>query len=269
MLPKGFKDKLLEIVKNESEELITEWLKYFEDSNTKDEQYRYYEDFLGFFEECIEENLDPKSDSAKAMIHFLLKIKDLISEEEFFNFNNSIYTCYLKFPIYKILAKENLFTFEYITPITNFFESLTSHIILDLIKTNRTSQEASLKELEAREAPMSEILDDVLMVSIVGTLDSQRVLEIMDKVLQNLENRKIDHVIIDIGAIFDVNTEVTNQIIKLNKSIHYMGAKVYITGVTANIAKSLTHLDINLGDIRTFSTTKQAVYKILKNKKED
>ena len=116
---------------------------------------------------------------------------------------------------------------------------------------------------------MSEILDDVLMVSIVGTLDSQRVLEIMDKVLQNLENRKIDHVIIDIGAIFDVNTEVTNQIIKLNKSIHYMGAKVYITGVTANIAKSLTHLDINLGDIRTFSTTKQAVYKILKNKKED
>ena len=269
MLPKGFKDKLLEIVKNESEELIGEWLKYFEDNDTKDEQYRYYEDFLGFFEECIEDNLDPKSDSAKAMMHFLLKIKDLIGEEEFFNFNDSVYTCYLKFPIFNILAKENLFIPENIIPITAFFESMTSKIILDYIAKTKEHQEASTKELVAREAPMSEIWDGILMVSIVGTLDSQRVLDIIDKVLKKLEKNRLKHVVIDISAIFDINTEVASQIMKLNRAIHFMGAKAYITGITSNITKSLTHLDISFGDIKTYQATKFAVSEIIKNQREN
>jgi rsbT co-antagonist protein RsbR len=72
---------------------------------------------------------------------------------------------------------------------------------------------------------------------------------------------------VDISAIFDVNSEVSRQLIKLNNAIHFMGAKAYLTGITANIAKSLTHLDINLGDIKTFSTTKKALEYILKREK--
>lgn len=262
MLTPEFKEKLLEIIKNDSEELINEWIKYF-DEDEKDDQYRYYDDFLGFFEECVENDLDLHSDEAKALQHFLLKIKDIMGEEKFFNFNDSVYTCFLKVPIFKLMDKHGLFSSQNVIPITSFFEAMTSHIILDFVSKAREIHESSTKELEAREAPMSEIWDRVLMVSIVGTLDSQRVIEILDKVLNYLENNRSEHVIIDIGSIFDVNTEVTNQLMKLYNAIHFMGAKVYFSGITANIAKSLTHLDISFGNIKTYSTTKQAVKEII------
>jgi len=258
-----FKEQLLEIVKNDTEEMIAEWLQFFEDIDEKDDEHRHYDDFLGFLEECVEADLDIKSDATQAMQHFLVKLKEIIGEEEFFDFHGSVYTCFLKFPIFKLVEQKGLFVAENIIPITRFFEAMTSHITLDLVSKNRVFQDTSIKELAEREAPMSEIWEGVLMVSIVGTLDSQRILEIINKVLQYLEQHGSRHVVVDISAIFDVNSEVTSQLMKLNNAIHFMGAKAYITGVTANIAKSLTHLDISFGDIRTYATTKQAVQEIV------
>jgi rsbT co-antagonist protein RsbR len=260
-----FKKNLLKLIQDYSEELIHEWISYSSKTD-KDDEYRHYDDFLGFFEECVEADLNPESDETLALKHFLIKVKEIIGETSFFNFKGSIYTCCLKYPILKLLEKKGLFEFNNIRTISSFFENITSSLIMDLIENNKNIQESSIKELEEREAPISEIWDGVLMVSIVGTLDSQRVLKIIDKVLNYLENADFSDVIIDISAIFDVNSEVTNQLMKLNNSVHFMGTNVYVTGITANIAKSLTHLDINLGDIKTYSNTKKALKYILERK---
>ena len=258
-----FKEKLLGIVRNDTEEMIAEWLQFFEDDEQKDDEHRHYDDFLGFFEECVEADLDIKSDATGAMEHFLLKLQEIIGEDAFFNFHNSVYTCFLKFPLFKLLEQKGLFVATNIIQITRFFEAMTSHIMLHFVSKNRLFQESSTKELAEREAPMSEIWEGVLMVSIVGTLDSQRILEIIDKVLNHLEQHGTRHVVVDISEIFDINSEVTSQLMKLNNAIHFMGAKAYITGVTANIAKSLTHLGISFGDIKTYVATKQAIQEIV------
>ena len=253
---------LKDIIDNESEDLIQYWIDLFDDSE-KDEEYRYYDDFLGFFEECVDSNLDPNSDEAQALLHFLRKLIEIKGEEKFFNFKDSVYTCYIKFPILKKLEEKGYFNYEIVSKITLFFESLTSKIIIDILQQNKEIQESAMDELEEREAPISEIWSGVIMVSIVGTLDSNRVLKIIDKVLDRLEKNNIEYVIVDIGAIYDVNSEVSRQIIKLNNAVHFMGSKVYLTGITPSIAKSLTHLDINLGDVKTFSTTKKAMEHII------
>lgn len=256
---------LLDVIKNDSEALINEWINYF-DKNQKDDEYRHYDDFLGFFEECVEADLDIKSEEADAMKHFLEKLKDIVGENEFFNFNNSVYTCFLKFPLFKLLEQRDLFNYKNVTPITQFFEALTSSLIINLLSHNKKIQETSMQELADREAPINEVWDGIVMVSVVGTLDSQRVLQIIDKVLHHLEQTNSAHVIVDVGAIFDVNSEVANQLMKLNNAIHFMGSRVYLAGITASIAKSLTHLDINLGDIKTYSTAKKAMEEILGKK---
>ena len=257
-----YKDILKEIIENEKEDLIQYWIELFPDEE-KDEEYRYYDDFLSFFEECIENDLDPHSPEAYALKQFLEKLIEIKGDEKFFNFKDSVYTCYLKFPILKKLEQKGYFGFEIVSKITSFFESLTSKIIIDLLKKNKELQKSAFEELEEREAPISEIWDGVIMLSIVGTLDSNRILKIIDKVLARLDKSNIEHVIVDIGAIYDVNSEVSKQIIKLNNAVHFMGAKVYLSGITPAIAKSLTHLDIKLDNIKTFSTTKKAMEYIL------
>jgi len=260
-----FYKELREIVANQSEELIGHWLEYFDDEQ-KDEAYRYYDDFLGFFEECLESRLDLKSDETQAMLIFLTKLQETIGVEDFYHFRNSVYSCYLKFPLFKTMNNASIFNLENATILTAFFESLTSTLMLEEHQKNRNFKEQSGLEMEQREAPLSELWDGVFMVSIVGTLDSDRVLKIIDKVLDYLEQKGSSYVVIDIGAIFDINSEVTNQIMKLNSAVHYMGAVPMLTGITKNIAKSLTHLNISLGDIKTFSTTKAALKTILDTK---
>jgi len=264
-MDENLKKILKEIIKNDSELLVEKWIKYFDEEEREDEA-RYYEDFLGFFEECVDSNLDVNSSEAKALKMFLLKIIELIGESEFFNFKNSVYTCYLKFPIYERMNELKEFKYEYAKTLTEFFEGLTSKIIVEILEKNKSQTEMAMEELEEREAPISEIWDKVLMVSIVGTLDSNRIIKIIDKVLNRLEKNEIKAVIVDIGAIYDVNSEVSRQLMKLNNAIHFMGAEAYLTGITASIAKSLTHLEINLGSIKTFSTTKQAMEYILNAK---
>lgn len=259
-----FKTSLLDIVQNSSHELTHHWLEYFGDDK-KDDEHRRYDDFLGFFEECIEADLNPLSDEANAMKQFLKKIAQIVGEDYFFHFHNSVYTCFLKFPLFIEMEKREIFVYENVKPVTAFFEALTSAIIVDILDGHRSIRDSSTQELAEREAPISEIWDGVLMVSIVGTLDSFRILQIIDKVLQALEKREYTHAIVDISAIYDMNSEVANQIIKLNNTIHYMGITPYITGITSNIAKSLTHLNINLGEVKTFVTTKKAMKKIIGN----
>ena len=261
-MSENFYKKLQNIVANQSEELIGYWLEYFDDVQ-KDEAYRYYDDFLGFFEECLESKLDIRSDETEAMLLFLTKLQETIGVENFYHFKNSVYSCYLKFPLFKAMDKASIFDLENASALTAFFESLTSSLMLKEYKKSSSFQEESTQELEQREAPLSELWDGVFMVSIVGTLDSDRVLKIIDKVLDFLEQKGSNYVIIDIGAIFDINSEVTNQIMKLNSAVHFMGAVPMLTGITKNIAKSLTHLNISLGDIKTFPTTKAALKTIL------
>ncbi len=257
-----FYKELKEIVTNQSEELIGYWLEYFDDVQ-KDEAYRYYDDFLGFFEECLESKLDLKSDERDAMFLFLTKLQETIGTESFFHFKDSVYSCYLKFPLFRAMDNASIFNLKNASVVTAFFESLTSSLMLNEHQKNTKFKEESGQELQQREAPLNELWDDVSMVSIVGTLDSDRVLKIIDKVLDFLEQKGSSYVIIDIGAIFDINSEVTNQIMKLNNAVHFMGAVPMLTGITKNIAKSLTHLNISLGDIKTFPTTKAALKVIL------
>lgn len=253
-----YQNQLLSILQADTSEMINHWTTFFTESE-REVQSRYYDDFLGFFEECVKEGLDVTSESAQTMSLFLTKLYDIMGEEYFFNFHNSVYTCFLKFPVFYILDKHNLFHYKLAASMTSFFESMTSRIVITTLQKKKEIALSTTKELEEREAPISEILEGVLMVTIVGTLDSNRILTIIDKVLSRLEGGLIAHVIVDINAIYDMNSEIANQLIKLNNAIHFMGSKAYISGVNANIAKSLTHLAISLGEVKTFGSVKATV----------
>lgn len=260
-------EALEKIVKDDVNELIDRWIRYFDSAEDKEEQARYYDDFLGFFEECISDNLDPSSESAGAMKLFLLKLMELMGDDYFFNFNNSVYTCFLKFPIFQLLEDRGAFHFPLVAKMTSFFESMTSRIIVEVLTQRRLEQESAHEELQEREAPISEISDGILMVVIVGTLDSNRIMIIIDKILNRMEQSEISHVIVDITAIDDMNSEIANQLIKLSNAIHFMGADALISGINANIAKRLTHLAIDLGTVKTFRAAKDAMAYIVELKK--
>ncbi len=249
---------LKQIIQEDKSALIEEWVTYFEPEE-RPAQARYYADFLSFFEECLESGLAVDSEEARALSHFMQKLAEILGDKRFFNFRSSVYTCYLKFPLMKQLEARGAFCFAIARRMTSFFESLTSRLVLHYVESRERAEAAAAKELQAREAPISEIWDGVLLVAIVGTLDSQRVIEIMDKVLSAVESTRAREVILDVGSIHDINTEVALQLQRLNHAIAFMGARAHLAGINKNIAKVMAQLDITVGEMATFRTVRQAL----------
>jgi len=249
----------LENITKESDILIKKWVDLVGESEDSE---RFYDDFLGFFEECLNDKLDTSKESADALVIFFNKVRDIIGDNRFFNTNGKIFTEVLKEPILERLKEKGVCEYSYIETINNFFNTVTAKMIKDYIEKRDKLQETMTDELINREAPVSEIEDGVLLIVLVGILDSNRVMRIIDIILTKMEQVDSDYVIIDISNIADINTEIANQIMKLSNSIHYMGGQAYISGINSNIAKRLTHLAISLGDLKTFRDVKYTLKEI-------
>jgi anti-anti-sigma regulatory factor len=251
-------DSVKKIIEEDFNLLVEYWLDYFNE-NEKEAQRRYYSDFLSFFEECIDNELNREDESFEVLIKFLEKLMEIVGDREFFHFRHSIYSSYLKYPILRRLKEKDKFDFILVAKITSFFDTLSSRLIIAHINKTTDLVKGMEEELEIRESAVSEISDGVLLTVIVGLLDSDRVMKIIDKILDKIEQLETKAVIIDITHIEDMNSEIANQLIKLKNSIHFMGVEAIISGINKNVAKRLTHLQINLGEMKTFRNIKDAL----------
>ena len=261
MIDHEFRTFLHTALAHNTQELTQYWLMFFEESE-QEVQHRYYADFLSFFTECVTDDLHLHTASSQSLFNFMLRLSELIGEETFYNFKNSVYTCYLKFPIFQLMEEKNVFNFKNVAALIAFFESLTSRVMLVYIQKKNQIEQEAVKELREREAPMSIIGVGILMVSIVGTLNPQRVSVMIDRILEKIEKEHIKHVIIDINALSDIDIEVTQQLLKLSKAMGFMGTRSYLAGVTRNVAKHFTYMEINLGEIHPYASTKDALDEI-------
>jgi rsbT co-antagonist protein RsbR len=135
-----------------------------------------------------------------------------------------------------------------VTIIVDAFNTHTNQIITD-------QAEAML----SMSTPVTEIWDSILLLPIVGIIDSKRAQEIMTAVLSKISETHATTMILDISGVAIVDTAVANHLIKVTKATQLMGCRSVISGLSPAIAQTMVELGINVGDIRTTSTLKDAL----------
>ena len=117
-------------------------------------------------------------------------------------------------------------------------------------------QNASLMELST---PVSALWDGVLMLPIVGIVDSKRAQEMMDAMLEKIQQSNARVMIIDISGVNIVDTAVANHFIKMIKATRLMGCDAVLSGISPAIAQTIVALGIDLSQINTRATLRDAV----------
>jgi len=107
--------------------------------------------------------------------------------------------------------------------------------------------------------PVTSIWDGVLLLPIIGTIDSARAQEIMDVMLQKIQTTESKVILLDILGVATVDSAVAQHIIKITKATKLMGCRCVVTGISSQIAQSLVHLGLDLGDVVTSSTLKNGL----------
>jgi rsbT co-antagonist protein RsbR len=120
------------------------------------------------------------------------------------------------------------------------------------------------EELLELSTPVVRLWDNVVAVPLIGTLDSARTQVVMESLLQEIVNLGAGIAIIDITGVPTVDTLVAQHLLKAVAAARLMGADCIISGIRPQIAQTIVHLGVDLGDVVTKATLADAFALALK-----
>jgi rsbT co-antagonist protein RsbR len=117
-------------------------------------------------------------------------------------------------------------------------------------------QEETLRELST---PLLNIADRIVLMPIVGALDSGRAQQMMENLLEGVEYHQAKVVILDITGVSIVDTQVANAFIQAAHSITLLGAQIILTGIRPEVAQAIVGLGIDLETIKTQNSLQNGI----------
>jgi rsbT co-antagonist protein RsbR len=113
-------------------------------------------------------------------------------------------------------------------------------------------------ELLELSTPVVKLWDGILALPLIGTLDSARTQVVMESLLQQIVQTGAGIAIIDITGVPTVDTLVAQHLLKTIAAARLMGADCIVSGVRPQIAQTIVHLGVELGDVVTKATLADA-----------
>ena len=110
------------------------------------------------------------------------------------------------------------------------------------------------QELLELSTPVTRLWEGVLAVPLVGTLDSARTQVVMESLLEEIVRSGASIAVMDITGVPTVDTLVAQHLLKTVAAAKLMGAECIITGIRPQIAQTIVHLGVDLGDVVTKAT---------------
>jgi rsbT co-antagonist protein RsbR len=110
------------------------------------------------------------------------------------------------------------------------------------------------QEMMELSTPVVQLWDGVLALPLIGTLDSARTQTVMENLLQKIVESGAGIAIIDITGVPTVDTLVAQHLLKTIAAARLMGAECIISGIRPQIAQTIVHLGVDLGDVITKAT---------------
>lgn len=132
---------------------------------------------------------------------------------------------------------------------TNY--SLTRELESKLVMIER--QAAAIRELST---PVLEIWEDVLVLPVVGVVDTKRSMEIMNNLLERIVDTQSRCVIIDVTGVEVVDTKTADYLLKVVRASNLLGTRCVLTGLSPAIAQTLVEIGADLTEVRTLRNLK-------------
>ncbi|RYG71866.1 STAS domain-containing protein [Lentibacillus lipolyticus] len=121
-------------------------------------------------------------------------------------------------------------------------------------------QRVALQELSA---PLIPVIDNITVMPLIGTIDTERAKLIMEELLEGVIKHNSEVVLIDITGVPVVDTMVAHHIIQAAEAVRLIGATCILVGIRPEIAQTIVNLGIDLGKFPTKSSLRKGFIKAL------
>jgi rsbT co-antagonist protein RsbR len=114
-------------------------------------------------------------------------------------------------------------------------------------------------EILELSTPVIQVWDKVLVLPLIGTLDSGRAARLTESLLERIAQDQADVVIIDISGVPAIDSGVAQHLLETVDAARLMGTESILSGVRPDTAQSMVHLGIELGGLRSRTSLKDAL----------
>jgi rsbT co-antagonist protein RsbR len=110
--------------------------------------------------------------------------------------------------------------------------------------------QAAIRELST---PVIRVHESILLLPIIGAIDSLRAQQIMESVLTRVVEEQARVLIIDIAGVPVVDTKVADNLIKTTAAVTLLGAQSILTGISAQVARTIIQLGLDMSSVKTLN----------------
>ncbi|WP_458701568.1 STAS domain-containing protein [Sulfurospirillum sp. 1307] len=145
-----------------------------------------------------------------------------------------------------VKSKDKEFMVDELVDFNVFISSLSIHSHEILNEKQSLLIKKQIENIRRTEIPILRLDKDTILIPISGIIDSEKAMTLMKKTLNAIKNLEIHKVILDIEGVSLIDTDVANQLVRLENATKLMGAKMIISGFSPDVAETMVHLGIEL-----------------------
>lgn len=133
-------------------------------------------------------------------------------------------------------------------PVANKILSIVALAFVDEREKVIREQQAAIRELST---PVLPIRDRLLILPIIGVIDSVRARQLTEQLLQSIRSNRAKVVVIDITGVPNVDSRVANHLVQTVEAARLLGARAIVTGLSPEIAQTLVTIGVDLSRMNT------------------
>lgn len=160
-----------------------------------------------------------------------------------------------KKPLFQQVQKEFADDSQQLADVTWAANSMIDQLGLYITEVYQQTREELIRrqqqDMLELSTPVVKLWDGILALPLIGTLDSARTQVVMESLLEKIVETGSSVAIIDITGVPTVDTLVAQHLLKTVTAARLMGADCIISGIRPQIAQTIVHLGVGLGDVTT------------------
>jgi rsbT co-antagonist protein RsbR len=167
----------------------------------------------------------------------------------------------------RLLAREHDPDAELLASVIDELRELRS--MVEIAEQRLATIERQRLAIADLSAPIIDVWDGVLALPVVGLVDTQRSIEMTERLLQRIAESGAESVIVDLTGVDMVDTMTANHLLQMIRAASLLGAFSVLSGISPQIAQTLVQLEVELVEITTVRNLKEALKTCLRRRTQN
>jgi PAS domain S-box-containing protein len=115
------------------------------------------------------------------------------------------------------------------------------------------------KQINELASTIVSVFEGIAILPLLGKIDEDRAIKLLEEVPINVQKQKVQCLIMDFSGIYTIDSIVVDYLFRINNVLKLLGVQPILTGLRPELAIEAIQLGINLNDLLTLSTVRDAL----------